>query len=271
MAVGKNKRLSKKGKGAKKRVGDPFLKKDWYDVKAPSNFKIRNVGKTLVSKTQGTKIASDGLKGRVFEVSLADLMKGEDFAYRKIKLKCEEIQGSSCLTSFHGMDFTRDRHCFLIKKKQTLIEAHIDVKTTDNFTLRIFCMGFTKRDKPQKDQPVRTAYAQTSQVRKIRKQMVDIMQRESSSCDLKELVNKFIHEFIGKEIEKACESIYPLQDVYIRKVKILRAPKFDISKLMDMHGGPDVAAEEDAGEAVERPPEPIPGAEEEADTTQATA
>ncbi len=119
---------------------DPFSKKDWYDVKAPSMFAVRNVGKTLVTRTQGTKvcsmigcgrgcsvqawklcwqggchpslsllqamgccwkgscphaacyrsrqmvpsfccrdlamqIASDGLKGRVFDVSLADLQK----------------------------------------------------------------------------------------------------------------------------------------------------------------------------------------------------
>jgi hypothetical protein len=54
---------------------DPFSKKDWYDVKAPSVFAVRNVGKTLVTRTQGTKIASDGLKGRVFETSLADLQK----------------------------------------------------------------------------------------------------------------------------------------------------------------------------------------------------
>lgn len=107
------------------------MKKDWYDVKAPANFKTRNVGKTLVSKTQGTKIASDGLKGRVFEVNLADLMPGGDFAYRKIKLKCEEVQGNACLTSFHGMDLTRDHLSHLIRKKQSLIEAHVDVKTTD--------------------------------------------------------------------------------------------------------------------------------------------
>lgn len=35
---------------------DPFSKKDWYDVKAPSVFNTRNVGKTLVTRTQGTKV-----------------------------------------------------------------------------------------------------------------------------------------------------------------------------------------------------------------------
>ena len=60
-------------KGAKKKVIDPFTRKDWYDIKAPSMFKVRDVGKTLVNRTQGTKLASDGLKTRVYEVSLADL------------------------------------------------------------------------------------------------------------------------------------------------------------------------------------------------------
>ncbi len=60
------------------------------------------------------------------------------------------------------------------------------------------------------------------------------MVREAQSCDLKELVAKFIPEVIGKEIEKATSGIYPLQNTYIRKVKILKAPKFDLTKLMEV-------------------------------------
>ena len=60
------------------------------------------------------------------------------------------------------------------------------------------------------------------------------MTNMASTCDLKELVKKFIPESIGREIEKATSSIYPLQNVYIRKVKILKAPKFDLGKLMEV-------------------------------------
>jgi small subunit ribosomal protein S3Ae len=43
------------------------------------------------------------------------------------------------------------------------------------------------------------------QIRTIRRKMVEIMAREASSCDLKDLVAKFIPEAIGKDIEKACQ------------------------------------------------------------------
>ncbi|GAB2228886.1 hypothetical protein Droror1_Dr00023019 [Drosera rotundifolia] len=256
MAVGKNKRISKGKKGGKKKAFDPFSKKDWYDIKAPSIFNVRNVGKTLVTRTQGTKIASEGLKHRVIEASLADLQNDEDQHFRKIRLRVEDVQGRNVLTNFWGMDFTTDKLRSLVRKWQTLIEAHVDVKTTDNYTLRMFCIGFTKR---RPNQVKRTTYAQSSQIRQIRRKMMEIMINQASTCDLKDLVAKFIPESIGKEIEKVTSSIYPLQNVYIRKVKILKAPKFDLSKLMEVHGD----YSEDIGTKVERPAEDIPVVEPE--------
>ncbi|XP_045041836.1 small ribosomal subunit protein eS1-like [Desmodus rotundus] len=61
MMVGNSRLLTKGGKrGAKKKVVDPFSKENWYDVKAPAMFNVRNIGKTLVMRIQGTKISSVG-------------------------------------------------------------------------------------------------------------------------------------------------------------------------------------------------------------------
>lgn len=198
------------------------------------------------------QIASDGLKGRVITVSLADLQNNEADAYRNIKLRVEDVQGRNCLTNFYGMDLTTDKLRSLVRKWQTLIEAHVDVRTSDGYALRLFCIAFTKK---RAGQVRKTAYAQSSQIRAIRRKMVEIMTREGTSCDLKDLVGKFIPEAIGKEIEKACQGIYPLQNTFVRKVKLLRAPKFDVTKLMEVHGD----YTEEVGDKVERPVEDIPG------------
>lgn len=56
-------------------------------------------------------------------------------------------------------------------------------------------------------------------------------------------------ESIAVEIEKKCASIFPLQNVFIRKVKVLKKPKFDVTKLMELHGD---SAGEDTGAALDK-------------------
>jgi len=244
MAVGKNKRLTRGGKkGAKKKAGDPFLKKEWYDLKAPSMFDKRSAGQTLVTKTQGTKIASEGLKGRVCEINLGDLQRDvddQDQSFKKIRMCIEDVQGKNCLMDFHGLDITRDKMCFLVRKWQSLIEATCDVKTTDGYTLRVFCIGFTK----QANRENKNCYAQTSQIRRIRQKMVQIITDEISKTSLRENVKKFIAQSIEKDIEKKTRHIFPLKEkeLCIRKVKVLKKPKFDITKLMEMHSTEDGGA-----------------------------
>merc|ERR1711939_880350 len=179
-------RLTKGKKGSKKKIIDPFASKDWYEVKAPSIFSNPICGKTLCTRSKGTKIAADKLRS-------------------------------------------------LVRKWQSLIEATVDVKTVDGYVLRCFCIGFTKK---RPFQIRKTSYAQSAQIRAIRKKMVDIMTKEVSCVELIKAVEKFVPEFIGKDIMKACEGIYPLQNVFIRKVKILKAPKFDAAKFAEIHSGP---------------------------------
>lgn len=96
------------------------------------------------------ELAADSLKGRVFEVSLADLNRdNKDQAWRKMKVQCEEVKGYDCYTNFYGMDITRDKLCTLVKKWHTIIEAFVQTKTSDGYLLRMFCIGFTKRTRRQ--------------------------------------------------------------------------------------------------------------------------
>jgi small subunit ribosomal protein S3Ae len=64
-------------------------------------------------------------------------------------------------------------------------------------------------------------------------------------------------------IQKECRKIFPLQNVFIRKVKVLKAPKVDTAKLLELHGEAQSntaqaapAPAEDTGAPVTQPAEP---------------
>ncbi|WP_411025498.1 hypothetical protein, partial [Salmonella sp. s55004] len=109
--------------------------------------------------------------------------------------------------------------------------------------------------KKRQNQIKKTSYAQTQQIRRIRGRMIDIITKECQNNDLKEVVNKLLPDSIAHDIEKACHSIYPLHDVLIRKVKVLRKPKFDIGRLLELHGEGTTKATGEGEEStpVERP------------------
>lgn len=135
-----------------------LLVKDWRVYEYVSIYKY--LTKYLFHSTE---IASEGLKFRVFEVSLADLQSDQDAerSFRKFRLIAEDVQGRNVLTNFHGMDLTTDKLRSMVKKWQTLIEANVDVKTTDGYLLRVFCIGFTNKDQLSTR---KTCYAQHAQV-----------------------------------------------------------------------------------------------------------
>ncbi|KAK8793434.1 hypothetical protein WA158_004793 [Blastocystis sp. Blastoise] len=247
-----NKLLKVFKKANRKRIVDPMTKKEWYDLRATSQFKVRDFGKTFVARTAGLKIASDELKGRVIEANLADLMKDETYGNRNIKMRIED--GDKCLTLFYGMNLTRDNLCSLIKKWKSLIEAAVDVTTTDGYKFRVFTIAFTKK---QPNQVKKTCYAKSSKIHALRAKMVKIVSDELNKVDHNEAV-KNVSNSISKKMEKACNGIFPVENVLIRKVKMLKSPHFDITKLMEQHVD------------VETPEEGAPVEREEAAPVEAT-
>lgn len=245
--------MTKSKKGSRKKAVDPFLKKEWYKLIAPSIFAVKDCGRTLITKTQGTKVASEELKGRVFEMSLADLNKNEALAHRKVKLCIEDVQGYNCLLNFHGMDMTRDKLCSLIRKKQSIIEANIDCRTTDGYIVRMFCIAFTRR---QENQVKNTCYAQSTKIRAIRAKMTSVMNELGTKGDLKSLVKELISAPIGDQIAREASSIFPIKDCFIRKVKVLKKPKFDVTELMEWHAADEKTAG-DVGKPVEKKEETL--------------
>jgi small subunit ribosomal protein S3Ae len=66
--------------------------------------------------------------------------------------------------------------------------------------------------------------------------MVEIITCDVTSSDLREVINKLLPDSIAQDTEKACQGIYPIHDVYIREVKVLKKPRFELSNLLELHG-----------------------------------
>jgi small subunit ribosomal protein S3Ae len=194
----------------------------------------RKFTKTPVNQSAGKKLSSDALKGRVFEVNLGDLNGQGALAYKKIRLivdDASEAKNRTALTNFYGMDTTKDHLCSLIRKWHTLIEATVDAKTSDGFLMRFFPIAFTQRGKHQLKA---TTYAQRSQIKQIRRKMVEVITKEVSKTSLKDLVVKLIQEKIPTEITTQAKKIFPISNCIIRKVKTVKRPRFDISQLLSI-------------------------------------
>merc|ERR1712003_23695 len=119
------------------------------------------------------------------------------------------------------------------------IESFAQAKTSDGYHLRMFCVAFTRRNKRQVKA---TCYAKNSQQKLIRQKMMEIMVNECQKCTLKDVFKNFLSDQVAKQITKECSKIFPLENVLIKKVKVLKKPKFDLTKLMELYSDRPEAA-----------------------------
>merc|ERR1711972_1137738 len=126
----------------------------------------------------------------------------------------------------------REKIRHLVNPGLTMIEAYTDVSVTDGYILRIFIIGFTKR---ASESNRAFSYAQSSQIRRIRKRMIEVVTKEGKRDE-----GAHFTKSIRKKIENACKGIYPLDKCMIRKIKVITSPPLDSSKLISLHDIEDV-------------------------------
>ena len=230
MAKGKNKKISKKAKTAKRGEKHPFLKKEWFTLISPAALKKTvPVGWTVCKKPTGTQVVSDFLRGRVAEISYADITDNARDVCKKVKMVVDEISGNICATSFYGFELSKEKIFAMLKKRQTLIEVYSDVKCADGVVLRIFLVLTTSR-KP--NQVRLNSYATHSTVRVLRKKLVS----ELLSYTITQSSDNFAYEAIsgvlGTKLEKSASEVIPEVQLQITKVKTVKRGNVDLSKVL---------------------------------------
>jgi len=233
----------KKGrKGGRKKKADAFEKKEWFKLKLPKvkGIKTPYYGWTPANKTAQGVLVEDRLKNRIVTIRCGDLEnepkpdKADEIKTAiNLKLRIADTRDNECYLDFNGMELTRDKSCSIMKKWVTLVEASIDFRTTDNFHFRVFALALTKE---QPNQCKKTAYAKTSQVKKIRLKMKEIMEKKFAQVTTKEFVQKLICNLIQPEFEKQLAYIFPVRTAVIRKVKLIKRPdKENMARIDELH------------------------------------
>merc|ERR1719277_2536355 len=147
------------------------------------------------------------------------------------------------------MEMTTDKLRQCINKWNTLVEAYVDVRTVDGYLLRLFCLARTEQGQAQ----IRTtSYAKSSQVRRIRQAMKKTINDEVSTSSLQGVVKKLVANTIADQITRGCKNIFPMEEVHVRKVKVLKSPPSDFLKIRALHEGGGQEDEFEADDLVDQ-------------------
>jgi len=65
--------------------------------------------------------------------------------------------------------------------------------------------------------------------------MIDVVNDTVSKHNMTDILSNLLTDSIGDEIKNKCKFIYPLTNVFVRKVKAIKKPKFDSAKLNELY------------------------------------
>jgi small subunit ribosomal protein S3Ae len=197
----------------KGRVKDKWREKKWVTVSAPDSF--NNVPIAYVPITD-----EEGAIGRVLEVTLYDILKGDPSQHQyKIYFQINKIEGDKATTIFKRYEYSKEFLRSLVRRGSSKINFIIDIKTKDGYVFRIKILALTHRQ------------LNTSRKHALRLIARDVINNTVPQMTIDQFVQATCYSKINSDIMAAFKKVIRVRHVGLEKVKLIRTAEKEIALL----------------------------------------
>ncbi len=197
----------------KGRVKDKWREKRWITVNATDAF--NNVPIAYVPITD-----DENASGRVLEVTLHDILKGEPSQHQfKLYFQIDKVDGDSASTIFKRYEYSKEFLRSLVRRGSSKVNFIADVKTADGYIFRIKVIALTHRQ------------LNTSRKHALRLIARDIIDKTVPEMTIHQFVQATCYGKINSDIMAAFKKVIRVRHVGLEKVKLIRTADKEIALL----------------------------------------
>ena len=188
----------------KGRVKDKWREKRWVTVNAPDSFNSVPIAYVPITD-------DDNAAGRVVEVTLYDILKGDPSQHQyKIYFQIDKVDGDKASTIFKRFEYSKEFLRSLVRRGSSKINFIIDIKTKDGYIFRIKVIALTHRQ------------LNTSRKHALRVIARDVINKTVPEMTIDQFVQATCYSKINSDIMAAFKKVIKVRHVGLEKVKLIR-------------------------------------------------
>jgi len=196
-----------------RKIKDKWKEKKWVSVSAPDSFNNIHIADIPITDEKKAK-------GRVIEVTLFDILKGDPSQYQyKLYFQIDKVVGEKATTIFKRYEYAKEFLRSLVRRGSSKINFVIDAKTKDGYVFRIKVIALSHRE------------LNSSRQHALRLIAREIIEKSVPNMTIDEFVQASCYNKINSDIMAATKKIIHLRHVGLEKVKLVRSAEAEITLL----------------------------------------
>jgi len=196
-----------------RKIKDKWKEKKWVSVSAPDSFNNVHIADIPITDEEKAK-------GRVIEVTLFDILKGDPSQYQyKLYFQIDKVVGEKATTIFKRYEYAKEFLRSLVRRGSSKINFIIDAKTKDGYVFRIKVIALSHRE------------LNSSRQHALRLIARKIIEKSVPNMTIDEFVQASCYNKINSDIMAATKKIIHLRHVGLEKVKLIRSAEAEITLL----------------------------------------